>query len=591
MTDNESAAMVEKVISSGGDAGPSPDEPSPPTKKPDEEDDPPPIAEEEEDTSKPPADEDAATDKTTDDAAKTSISDIAKEDDSTDDDDDDDDDKNNDPPSSDASPDDLLLRAMTHKEEGNTHFKSGDYTSATRSYRKGTNLLKKLNEANSGDEQVKVLLISLQTNLSMVCYRQKKHRMSRDVASRALEIDPLNVKALYRRAVASRAMGDADAAKDDLKAALKVDPKNVSAKKELMAIKKTLEEQKKKEKAGLQKAFSKKGSSLLYSDKEEEEKRKLKEKKEKKILEAEAKQKRKKEWEDESVKMMYRDPPETPISFDDWEKQRKQKEEEKEKARKKAKKEEERKRKDQQHKTAAANSNNNTNNDSDDDELTEKELAMLRGYKKTSDGRTTSYFNNEQTEHTKKLIGDFTPKRMETPSSPSPTASISSGGGGSAWNQSGTTWEEKDTTDWCKKTLEQCLLDTTTAYYSTSSNDSTYVAVVKKVSDLTGDASVALVGGKKRYIYDFHASVEYEVLDDAQACIASGILKLPELNSATTAEEDELEVEVLGWKKVPAGGEGAQGVLRQDAVECRTMLVQDVRKSVLRFVEKFNADF
>ena len=77
----------------------------------------------------------------------------------------------------------------------------------------------------------------------------------------------------------------------------------------------------------------------------------------------------------------------------------------------------------------------------------------------------------------------------------------------------GRTWVEKDTTDWCKKTLEECLIDTTSAYYSEASSEwTTYVAVVKKVKDLTGDASVAIAGGKKRYIYDLHVSVDMRLL-------------------------------------------------------------------------------
>jgi len=520
-------------------------------------------------------------------------------DDDDDDASDDDEDATSSPEDEDA-PDDILLRAMTHKEDGNTHFKSSDFSSAARSYRKGTNLLKKLNEANSGEDQVKQLLITLQTNLSMVCFKQKKHRMSRDVASRALEIDDKNVKALYRRAVASRAMGDVDAAKSDLRSALKVEPNNVSIKKEWLGIKKKLEEQKKLEKARLSRAFSSKGGkgSLLYSDKEEEEERKKEEKKEKKRLEEEKKEKRKKEWEDECVRKMASDPPEEPISFDDWDKARKKKEEDEEKARKKAKKEEEDRKREERRKAKKAQKQQNKSNDSDD-ELTESEMAMLRGYKKTSDGRTTSYFNREQTEHEKQLIGCIKPKKLESSQNggASPTSSTASGVmGSSVWNASGTTWEEKDTTEWCKKTFEQCLLDTTTAYYSTASHDATYVAVVKKVNDVKGDASVAIAGGKKRYIYDFHASIEYDVLDDEQKCIASGVLKLPDVNSATTADEDELEVDIMGWKKAPAavdGGEGdrPQRHLAQDAIECRKLLVQDVRKSVLQFVEKFNANF
>merc|ERR1711871_297029 len=51
------------------------------------------------------------------------------------------------------------------------------------------------------------------------------------------------------------------------------------------------------------------------------------------------------------------------------------------------------------------------------DEEDERDLKGLRGYKKTSDGRTTSYFNNELDEHTKSLIGNIAPKRIDSKSS------------------------------------------------------------------------------------------------------------------------------------------------------------------------------
>ena len=291
-----------------------------------------------------------------------------------------------------VDPNEALLQALNHKDEGNNHFKSGDLISAARSYRHGTTLLKNLNQNNTGDDQVKQLIISLQTNLSMVCFKQNKHKMSRDVAAKALEVDSKNVKALYRRAVASRAMGDIDAARSDLREALKLDPTNTAVKKELLLIKKSLEDQKQKEKARLQKAFSGKSGSLLYSDKEAEEQRKMEKKKEKERREAEALKKRKQEWEDECVRRMSSEPPEEAISYEDWDKEKKKKEDDEEKARKKAKKEEEERKREEKRKAREAQKTSSQNNedDSSDDELTEKELAMLRGYKKTSDGRVVS---------------------------------------------------------------------------------------------------------------------------------------------------------------------------------------------------------
>ena len=490
-------------------------------------------------------------------------------------------------------PDEALLQAMNHKEEGNNYFKTGDLISASRSYRHGTTLLKNLNQGNTGDDQVKQLIISLQTNLSMVCFKQKKHKMSRDVASKALEVDTQNVKALYRRAVASRAMGDVDASRADLKEALKLDPANTAVKKELVAIKKSLEDIKKKEKARLQKAFSK-SESLLYSDKEAEEKRKLEEKKEQERHEAGALKKRKQEWEDECVRRMSSEPPEEAISYEDWDKAKKKKEADEENARKKAKKEEKDRKSEEKRKAREAQkaSSPSKDDDSSDDELTEREMAMLRGYKKTSDGKTTSYFNREQTDNEKELIGCIMPKRLEEVPSPSPTAASqtplnNTSTMGSAWNAGGTTWEEKDTTEWCRACLTECLKEATAVVTASKAEQYlTYVAVVKEVESLSGDASVALAGGKKRYIYDFHASIKYDILDDGSDQIASGSLQLPDINSATTAEE-ELEVDISAWKKTPS----EEGANLEDAVACQNLLVQDVRRSVLRFVQKFNANF
>ena len=96
------------------------------------------------------------------------------------------------------------------------------------------------------------------------------------------------------------------------------------------------------------------------------------------------------------------------------------------------------------------------------------------------------------------------------------------GSGPSTWNALGTTWEEKDATDWCTKTLERCLLDA----------PASPVASVKGVLDVKGDASVAIAGGKKRYIFDYHATVEYEISDGGGEVVASGSLRLPEVHSA-----------------------------------------------------------
>jgi hypothetical protein len=342
-------------------------------------------------------------------------------------------------------------------------------------------------------------------------------------------------------------------------------------KKELASLKKEIETQKKTEKMSMQKAFSK--GSLLYVDKEEEKKQKQKEESLKKKQAEEAQTKRKAEWEDECVKRMAKG--ETALSFEEYEKLLKEDEEKMEKeVEKKHKEEEERRRKAREAARKAAEEEEHSDSD---DELTEKELAQLRGYKKTSDGRTTSYFTRELSHEEKRLSAERNaPKKIGSANGPTAsTPSADSGkGNASAWNQAGT-WEEKDTTEWCRERLELRLKETRVESES-------LIGVVTEVKDITGDASVANVSGKKRYIFDFHGTVVYDIRDyGTEEVIASGSFKLPDICST---HHEELEVLVEGWKKSPS-----ENVMV--AKECRDSFVSELRESVKLWVNDFNSTY
>ncbi|RMX65369.1 hypothetical protein KXD40_007250 [Peronospora effusa] len=117
----------------------------------------------------------------------------------------------------------------------------------------------------------------------------------------------------------------------------------------------------------------------------------------------------------------------------------------------------------------------------------------VRGYKTLADGRVTTFFNNELTEEAKQLIGDIAPKKVEDPNK----VQIKSVNGGSAWNQ-GNTFEEKDMTAWAKNKLEK-IVSGISAPLGTGEG----VVTSLEVSNLEGDASIAVVRGAKRYIFDF----------------------------------------------------------------------------------------
>jgi tetratricopeptide (TPR) repeat protein len=483
----------------------------------------------------------------------------------------------------------LLTQATGLKEIGNGHFKEGDLDQAARSYRRGVNKLKKLNKENTGDEQVKALLVTLQTNLSMVAFKQSRYKRSAEVAGKALGIDPANVKALYRRAVAQRKMGNLEDARDDLRAAIKVDASNTACKKELVAIKKELEQTKENQKKALAKAFSTTSSSFLYNDKEAAERKREEERQRKKKQEQELYKKRKAEWEDDCVKLMAKG--EEAISFEDWEKKRKKEEEEARAKEEKERKEAERLSREERRKARelARKHEQGEESETEADELTEQELATMRGYKKTSDGRTTSYFHRELSEEEKARIGDIAPKRLDEASPiehsastgpvrltaaavPSPEGAVRT----SAWNQAGT-WEEKDTTDWCRSQLQKRLEETCV---TTNQHE----VLITSVEELTGDASVAITGGKKRYIFDFHARLKYDVEDklEGHAVVGSGIVRLPDICST---HHDEIEIHFDGWNKTPL-----QAVV-QEATEARSKLANELRASVQSWVQDFNEKY
>ena len=339
----------------------------------------------------------------------------------------------------------ILIKAAGLKEEGNQEFKDGELDKAARSYRRGVAALKKLNRNNTGDDQVKALLVTLHTNLSTVMFKNGKYRASAEVAGRAVRIDGGNVKALYRRAAANRRLGDLEGARADLRAALAADAGSAACRRELAAVRRELELARESQKRALSKAFAGGGASL-YDDKEEIAQRRAEEERRRKLEEEESLKKRKQQWEDDCVMLLAED--KEAIPFEDWDKQRAEREEAERKAAEEERKEAERRRKEEQRQAkllaaaAKPKEESESHADDDDDELTEAELAMMRGYKKTADGRTTSYFTRELSEDEKKRIGDIAPKKIDGAAPqqrlPAPAASEAVRASGSAWNQAGT---------------------------------------------------------------------------------------------------------------------------------------------------------
>ena len=177
--------------------------------------------------------------------------------------------------------------------------------------------------------------------------------------------------------------------------------------------------------------------------------------------------------------------------------------------------------------------------DDDDDSKLFTKSEPVRGYKVVN-GKKTSYFHNELDEKAKALIGDIAPKKLDPAGGQANVVPASANSsvlsGTSAWNQGGTTWEEKNVTNWAKDTLTKALLETTFTLPSSSPAPNALVTVTK-VSKLDGHASVAVVRGKVRFIYEFHCQIEwnFDKPDDELEC--HGTLSIPDIDGTIALGE------------------------------------------------------
>lgn len=149
----------------------------------------------------------------------------------------------------------------------------------------------------------------------------------------------------------------------------------------------------------------------------------------------------------------------------------------------------------------------------------------MRGYKLTSDGRKTTFFNHEMDDKTKALIGDITPKKLDV-AAPAVTTTNSTG---SAWNTAGT-FESTSLSQWAHDFLSKKLQET-----QVSDN----MCVVKVTSAaITGDGEVVVARGKRKHIYDFCASLEWSAFFNSSTETIKGKLTINDIEADEDAEYD-----------------------------------------------------
>ena len=178
-----------------------------------------------------------------------------------------------------------IEKAQLLKEEGNAAFKNGEYQKAMSAYHQIFMYVHGYSASSAGPgaakmpgqtttpvshEQmatIKELKLVHFNNLAMCHLKHgpnlQKAKMN---CTKALDIDPKNVKALFRRGKCYAQLGEIDEAKEDFDRVLELQPDNKDAVRELRALKSQFAAQRKKEQKRFAGLFDK-----LQADAEEEE--------------------------------------------------------------------------------------------------------------------------------------------------------------------------------------------------------------------------------------------------------------------------------------------------------------------------------
>lgn len=140
-----------------------------------------------------------------------------------------------------------IEQSKLFKEKGTAYFKAGKYDLAIKLYMKIQSFLESDKDNGVAEERNSLLLASY-LNVALCNLKLQNYFEAKNAATSALQIDPFNEKALFRRGQAYLSLGEPTLASKDFTECLKVDANNTAAKAQLAVCSKILKEQLQKEK-------------------------------------------------------------------------------------------------------------------------------------------------------------------------------------------------------------------------------------------------------------------------------------------------------------------------------------------------------
>ncbi|KAL4123979.1 hypothetical protein PRIC2_009823 [Phytophthora ramorum] len=138
----------------------------------------------------------------------------------------------------------LIVEATQKKESGNRYFKEKNYEQAAKLYKRALKLLETWEHSEEDAAQCKDLLLALGNNVGNVQHKLKQFKEARQSSLEVLQLDPTNVKAMYRVGQIALDQNEFDEANMFLRKALEIEPKNAKVRQLLVQLKKKKRDQK-----------------------------------------------------------------------------------------------------------------------------------------------------------------------------------------------------------------------------------------------------------------------------------------------------------------------------------------------------------
>ena len=165
----------------------------------------------------------------------------------------------------------LLEEIEQKKAVGNAHFNAGDNAAAISAYHEGIEAVKRSPPLEADEELVNQVLISLHNNACAALIRLEDWESAELSASKVIELDRANSKALLRRGIARSRIGSGkpgllSMAESDLLGACKLDPKDRTARAELTTVQAALKVHRDHDRDSLKSSFAAKFGAAITMD-------------------------------------------------------------------------------------------------------------------------------------------------------------------------------------------------------------------------------------------------------------------------------------------------------------------------------------